>query len=458
MKKLSSVITIVIILLQIAISNAYAAPLSKKPAFGNIQNQNQMKIISPSAIVIDAKSKKILYQKNSHAKLYPASTTKILTALIALEKGSLNDIVTADRSVNNLERGSSIIGLKVGEKMTLHELLYGLLLESGNDAAVAIAIHIGGSVKGFSVMMNQKTAALGLHDSNFINPNGLYDKNHYTSVYDLAMITFEARKYQVFKDIVNTFLYEKSPTNITPEKRTWINSNRLISHNPSDIFRYAYATGVKTGYTVQAKHSLVASAKYEDTELISAVMDDTKDGKWTDCIQMFNYGFNNFSTYSVDSLLKSIKTNNWTAKITDEQNHITSLDLQTQYNQNQFVTMPRTANLKNITALEKINSPLKTPIKKGDLLGKLQLSYNHEILAEVNLVATRDVTDSFIPLPSLPALIKPANAILKKIAWQNWWWIIIIALAIVLIARVSFKKNKRYRRKNIRFRRSRNKH
>ena len=427
-----SIITLVIILFQVAVPKAYAASLLSEPAFGNIYNQNQLQIIAPSAIIIDAKSKKILYQKDSHAKLCPASTTKVLTALIALEKGSLDDIITVDESINTVERGSSIIGLKIGEKMSLHELLYGLLLESGNDAAVAIAVYIGGSIKGFSDMMNHKVVELGLHDSNFINPHGLYNENHYTSVYDLATIAIEARKYKIFTDIVQTHQYEKSPTNITPEKRTWINSNRLISHNLNEKFRYEYATGIKTGYTTQAQHSLIASAKYGDTELVAVVMNDTKDGKWTDCIQMFNYGFNNYTTYPVDSLIKQGNINQWTAKVTDKDNHITSLELRIQDEGNQFVTLPHNASLEKVTVLEKINASIKTPIKKGDVLGKLQLSYNHEIMTEVNLVSSKDVSD---PLPSH---LKPNSAEQKNVVWLYWWWIFPIAIILGLISRVLF--------------------
>jgi len=218
---------------------------SKPPVIGAI-----------AAIVIDADSGRVLYEKNAYSRRAIASTTKIMTAIVALENGNLDDIVTISKSAAVV--GGSSINLQVSEKLKLSELLYGLLLNSGNDAAVAIAEHIGGTVEKFSDMMNKKAMELGAKDSHFLSPHGLDKDGHYSTAYDLALITKYALKNTTFCKIVST-------KSTTIYNRSLYNTNEMLELYPG-------ADGVKTGYTGQAGRCLVTTAKRDNMRIISVVL------------------------------------------------------------------------------------------------------------------------------------------------------------------------------------------
>ena len=218
--------------------------------------------VGKSAILIEASSGRVLYEKNAYQKLPMASTTKIATALTALKHAKCDEIVTVDKQAVGIE-GSSIY-LREGEKLTVEELLYGLMLRSGNDAAVALAIHVGGSVDGFVTLMNNLAKEVGAKDTSFINPHGLHDENHYTTAYDLALITKAALQNEKFAQIVSS----KNAV-ISNEgyeyRRNLTNKNKLLTN-------YEYANGVKTGYTKKAGRCFVGSAKKDGMQLIAVVL------------------------------------------------------------------------------------------------------------------------------------------------------------------------------------------
>ena len=237
------------------------------------------RIDATAAIVMDMESGRVLYEKNAHSQRAIASTTKILTSIIAIEKGNLEDIVTVS------ERAASIWGskikLKEGEKLKLKELLYGLMLNSGNDAAIAIAEHIAGSVENFADMMNSKAVEIGAKNSHFITPHGLDTPGQYSTAYDLALITRYALKNPVFAEIVKT-------------KTSEIPGRSL--HNTNEVlFSYPGADGVKTGYTGQAGRCLVASATKNNTKIITVVLNcATRAKRAQSTINLFEYAFNNY--------------------------------------------------------------------------------------------------------------------------------------------------------------------
>lgn len=216
-------------------------------------------ILAEAAVVLDADTGQVLYEKNAHERRAPASTTKIMTALVTLENAQLTDVV---RAGNDVQVEPSIIGLEPGDQLTVEQLLYGLLLPSGNDAAIALADHVGGSIPQFAAMMNAKVAELGLEDTHFVNPHGLDADGHYSSAYDLAVTARAAMRNPVFERIVRTQEYRIEG----PVRWVFKNSNRLLGFYPG-------ADGVKTGYTDNAGRCLVSSATRDGHRAISVVLD-----------------------------------------------------------------------------------------------------------------------------------------------------------------------------------------
>ena len=242
---------------------------------------NSPTVSADAAVLMDVNTGQVLYQKNAFKKRPPASTTKILTAFLALEGGDLKQVVTVSKRAAST--GESSIYLQEGEKLTLEELIYGALLKSGNDACVAIAEQIAGTEENFVQLMNQKAKQLGALDSNFVNSNGLPAENHYSTAYDLAIITCYALQNPVFSTVVST----KDKVIRGPGwQRHLQTTNRLLNS-------YAFADGVKTGTTNAAGPCLVASATQDNRRLVSVVLNSTD--RFGDSTALLEYGFNNFS-------------------------------------------------------------------------------------------------------------------------------------------------------------------
>ena len=237
-------------------------------------------VTARAALLMEVSTGKVLYEKNARQRLPMASTTKVMTALLAIELGKLDELVETDASAYGTE-GSSIY-LKMEERISLRDLVYGLMLASGNDAAVAIAIHIGKGVDQFAALMNAKARQLGAVDTNFVTPNGLHDDLHYTTAYDLSLIAAEAMQNETFREIVSAQYY-RTETGAVP--RTFKNKNKIL-------WNYQGGNGVKTGYTKAAGRCLVFSAERDGMQLVGVVLD---------CQDMFenaqallDYGMDNF--------------------------------------------------------------------------------------------------------------------------------------------------------------------
>lgn len=290
MKKLSIYILIIILLFNSS-SNAFGASKrgiskhSKSHKTVVAKSKSKLALNSEAAILMDLDTGALLYSKNIHERLYPASTTKILTAILTLESGSLDRIVTVGKNPPTVE--PSKIDLKQGEKIQLRYLLYALLVDSANDAAVAIAEYIGGSEENFAKMMNAKAKLIGCRDSHFANPNGLPNRNHYTSAYDLAIITRYAMKNLTFRKVVATKSYIIPPTNMS-QARSITNHNKMIL--PSSSYYYPGCIGVKTGYTIVSRHTLVSAAVRGNKRLLSVILKDSTP-PYNDIEALFNYGF-----------------------------------------------------------------------------------------------------------------------------------------------------------------------
>ncbi len=244
-------------------------------------------IAAKGAILMEQHSGRVLYEKNAHAPLRIASITKIMTAILAIESGKLDDTVKVSNKAIHTE-GSSLY-LQPNEKMKLIDLTYGLMLRSGNDAAVAIAEHVGGSLEEFVDMMNKKAKEIGMKNTVFANPHGLDDhENHYSSAYDMALLTRYAMKNETYAKISGTKDYRPSSGEIA---RSWHNKNRLLTQF------YEYCTGGKTGYTKRAKRTLVTTASKDNLDLIAVTINDGND--WNDHMALYNRAFEQYELVEI---------------------------------------------------------------------------------------------------------------------------------------------------------------
>lgn len=259
----------------------------------------ELSLNSRIALIYDRASGSILYEKNGNKQTPMASTTKIMTAIVVLENANLKDTVTITAKATGV--GGSRLGLKKNDKITVNDLLYGLMLRSGNDAAVALAIHVGGSVEGFAQMMNEKAQELGLTSSHFVVPHGLDNDGHYTTAYELAKMADYALNMDKFKEIVAT----KSTTiYINGYARAINNTNQLLG-SVSGVY------GVKTGFTNGAGRCLVTACKRDDLDIITVIIGaDTTKIRTADTIKLIQYAYNNFEIVNIKEIVEA-KFNQW---------------------------------------------------------------------------------------------------------------------------------------------------
>lgn len=255
-------------------------------------------IVSESAVVMDADTGLVLYDKNGTETNYPASITKILTALVAIENGNMSDIVKFSKeAVFSIEKGSSSCAIDWDEELSLEDCLYGLLLESGNDAANGIAEHVGGTIPKFIDMMNAKAQELGCENSHFGNPHGLSQDDHYTCAYDMALISRAAIRNSEFAKITGTRRHIVEPTNKQKETRYWLNHHKFVNKERP----YEGCIGGKTGYTQKSRNTLVTFAKRNNMTLVCVVMNTNADAQYKDTANLLDYGFENFMIHQIET-------------------------------------------------------------------------------------------------------------------------------------------------------------
>lgn len=254
------------------------------------------------AIVIEASTGSILYEKNSHEKFYPASTTKILTTLVALENSEMNEIVTMSYAADNyVSKTSSRMGLVEGEQLTMEQALYGIMLESANEATYAVGEHVGGSIARFIKMMNAKAQSLGCTASHFANSHGLHDEDHYTCPYDLCLISRAAYQNDEFMKITGTAFYAMPETNKNEAKL--LTNHHWFLNKSEPTMMYDYCIGGKTGATTQAGYALVTYARKDGMTLISVVMHSPSwNAVYSDSKKLLEYCYNNFKVYKMNDL------------------------------------------------------------------------------------------------------------------------------------------------------------
>ncbi len=257
-------------------------------------------IMGEAGILMEASTGAVLYSKNIHAQYYPASITKLLTALIILENCEMDEMVRIPHEAVYMEDKGSHIALDEDEELTVEDCLYGMLLASANDAAYALAVHEGGSIENFAAMMNERARELGCQDSNFVNPNGLPDERHVTSAYDMALITREVLKFELFRTISGTDFYEIQPSAGQPDLIPMSNHHKMLIGGK---YHYDGAFAGKTGYTVAAGNTLVTCAQRDGMELICVTMKTQGRQVYVDTAALFDFGFENFKLLDVGSSL-----------------------------------------------------------------------------------------------------------------------------------------------------------
>ncbi|MBQ2696981.1 MAG: D-alanyl-D-alanine carboxypeptidase [Clostridia bacterium] len=322
-----------------------------------------------SAIMIDAASGTVLYSKNPNERLGMASTTKIMTGILALEYGNLNDVYTVSPNGDWVE-GSSIY-LNPDEKITLETLLYGLLLKSGNDAALAIAKHISGSEQAFVALMNEKAAELGLKNTHFANPHGLYAEEHYTTAHELAKLAAYAMQNPVFEQIVNTSQYKEKPVG-ERDGRVINNANKLIS-------MFAEADGIKPGYTPETGRTLVGSASKNGVRVITVTLDCSDD--WNEHKMMFDHAFANFERKTVLKKGDSVGTYRVKNGNYNEVGVVIDKD----------IIMLVGKNGTGKYEIEMESEHLTAPVTEGQKVGSARICFEDGSVQEVSLLANGDV-------------------------------------------------------------------
>lgn len=327
------------------------------------------KIYSEAGIVMDINSGAILYAKNIDDQHYPASITKVMTALVALENYEMDELVTFTwDDIGFLEMGDAHIGIKPDEQLSMEDCMYGMLLASANEVSHAIGSHMEGGYEEFIRVMNETAKKIGCKNSNWMNTNGLHDPEHYTSVRDMALIGSKVFQYEKFREITNTRQYTISGTNITEETRTFQQNHKMI-WSANDNY-YEYCVGGKTGYTDQALTTLVTfatkkDANNNDVNLVAVVMRTHGGGQnaYADTRAMLDYAFDNFTRVPITNEMVNNKD-------------IASID------ENGYVMLPAGVTV------EKLESTFARPVEVGDKTGTITYTYQKQEVGKVNFEIT----------------------------------------------------------------------
>lgn len=317
------------------------------------------------AILIEADTNKVLYEKNPDVKLPMASTTKIMTAILAIENLDLDTIVSVDERASGIEGSSMYLG--VGEKISVRNLLYGLMLRSGNDAAIELSILVAGSTEKFAELMNEKAVEIGALDTNFVNPNGLPVDNHYTTAHDLALIASYGMKNETFREVVST-QYIKMPWDGNTYDRVLKNKNKIL-------WKYDGGNGIKTGYTDEAGRCLVSAANRDGMQLICVVLNCPD--MFTDSMNMLDYGFKNYERFKVLSSgeeLGEVKVNEGTSsmfKAAAPYDIMVTIKKSDEENIKTNITIPQTVD---------------APITNGQAVGSIEVTLDNDVLTTSDIL------------------------------------------------------------------------
>lgn len=341
--------------------------------------------LSPSVILMEESTGTILYEKNSDEAHYPASITKIMTTLLALENGNLSDMVTfSDDAINNTE--GSGIARDYGEQMTLEQCLYGVMLESANECAYAVAEHVGGTVENFVDMMNAKAKELGCTNTHFANPHGLQDENHYTTAHDMALIAQAAYQNETFRIIIGTKMYTIPPTNKHAEETVLRNHHDMLCtyHNANRKYLYPYCVGGKTGYTATANSTLVTYAEKDGMTLICVVMDTQSPNQFIDTVNLFDYAFDNFQVLNVAE-----NDTDYSAETTVDNGNLNNIEPFVELDKDAVIVLPKTAEFSDTSSSVEYND------SDPEIAGSITYTYAGRNVGKADIKTTGVVVEGY---------------------------------------------------------------
>lgn len=354
--------------------------------FAKTTNENSISLYSNNLLLMDGENKNVLFEKNGYKKIYPASTTKILTALLAIENLDLDKtIVVSKNAVYSTPLGSSVIYLQEGEVISLKNVLYGLLLKSGNDAANVLAENVSGNIDDFVKLMNEKLKEIGCDNTHFTNAHGFHDENHYSTAYDMAKLMQYAMQNETFKEIIQTKYIEIDATNKTPIRKYYNTTKMFFEDYPS--MYYEYLLGGKTGYTEEARGTFVGYAKKDDKLVIVSVFDGSQnvsrnEARFLDAKTAFEYSFDNFNEEKI------LNKDDYTFKIKDEN---TKKEYTIGLSEDIYALIKNDENLSeainNITYSLNIdfNKLSNSSIKNNDLVGNVSITISGNSINTSNI-------------------------------------------------------------------------
>lgn len=361
--------------------------------------------------VYDASNGRVLFEKNADALVYPASTTKIMTLMLALESGiDLQEKVVIPAEAANVPSDSSVVPVTPGEEMTFQDLLYGFHLKSGNDAGVAIAVLVSGSEEAFVQKMNLRAEALGCVNTNFVNAHGYHNDGHYTTVNDMAKIAMEALKNPTFKQIASTSVYNMGPTNF---RENLVVQNGYALMDPDSVYYREDNIGIKSGFTNKAGNCFVGAFTQDGLTLVTVSMNsgvDNKEYRWIDSIRLAKYGYLQYDFMNLDAFLPALSASYSSLTIdnaadNDEGNGLLTLELK-QLNEVDYKipvhkdsdSYYNTLNTLRANTTVTMMENLKAPIDEGEVLGTLTVTIDDETSVSASLVASRAVAARPEPL------------------------------------------------------------
>ena len=371
-----------------------------------------LSLAAETAVLIDAASGEILYDKDADKKMYPASITKLMTILLALENGKLTDEITFSHdAVYNIEPGSAHIAILEGETLTLEQVLRAIILRSANEASNGVAEYVDGSVEAFAKHMTERAKELGCTNTNFVNANGLFDENHYTTAHDMALIARELLKHEEYRSMMSETDYEIPPTNLQTETRYLHGQHQML--NPNSIYYYIYyykdAIGGKTGYTVEAGNTLVTYAERDGLTLIAVVMKCNGAEHYTDTAALFDYGFANYASVKIAAVSDYTST----VPVTETYNKkaVALGKVTIAPSEDVYYTLPKGTDASAVTVKTDIPEGVEGTVKKGQTLGTLQLSYNGktqtvDLIAQNAVDALTDTQKAELDKSSLSGMVK----------------------------------------------------
>lgn len=400
-------------------------------SISTIINAQGLEISAQSAILMDVRTGTILFEKNKDEKKFPASTTKIMTALLTLEKcKNLNEkIKMSHNAIYNLEPGSSHIAMNEGETLTIEQALYGMLVASANEIANALAEYVSKDTASFCKLMNARAKQLGCKNTNFVNPHGFHNENHYTCANDLALIMKQAIKFKKFDQIIATKRYEIPPTEKQPESRILYNTNKMIQGGK---FFNENVVGGKTGFTDEAGHTLVTYAKKNNAQLICVVMGEENTNAYTDTNKLLEYGFADF--HDVELLKRDDYQRNCIVVQKYKDKMIEIDDVNVYPEKDITITVPNSISKNDLKLTAALPEKILPPVNKDKAVGKIYVRYKNQKLEEFKIVPQENIE----PLDSKSIAKIVHKQLIHKIFFVSLKIISYVALAIGVIIFILF--------------------